>query len=244
MAALSDKTDSACLLDSKYTPYYLSNESRREDTFASLSRIPIKKGGGHIGFSCCENLDIIAQRKSSFAILGDINPRVKQIMDLTREVIGRSKDRRDFVQNMHDVFPAWARERDKDDLFNELDRKESWLGSDEAFAYIASMYKENRIEHRTFDASENPEYQKISLQMAMKKLHCDTFYISNIPDWIAEDDDGAKKLQALKRCTIWISSPDTMIIHSSMHFSGAAEIQQVVFKSFAWDPAQLISKNI
>ncbi|MBX7067071.1 MAG: hypothetical protein K1X28_07560 [Parachlamydiales bacterium] len=217
------------ILNSGYgvdTPgYLLSNEVGRDGTKKRLGEIPICDGGVHIGFSCWENLDIMAARKSSAGIIGDISQSAYHAMSETAKTVCSVADRFEFVK----TFPLEKLKiKSEIDVTSELDREGSWLANDDSFRTIQKLFKERSVAILQLDIRDGMKFGEIQKCLASNGLKCDTLYLSNIFDWINESgshSDMNKARFALNR----VIRDDTAIIMASEHFAESSGLPQRVF---------------
>jgi|GEM_PF-5754248 len=228
-------------------PYILSNESRRENTLQTLQKTQAAANGLHIGFSCWENYDFIAARKSCGAILSDISTSVYELHEAVKEMILASKDRSEFVERFIvflEKHPEYERENScAESIRSELQRNGSWLSEDAAFSAIQSLYRNGRIFHLRMNLCDREGFEVISKWMQQNGLACDTFYLSNIPDWLMENQ-GLDAMRRVKMAINRVLNRDTLVIHASEHFREDTGMPQRVCREFPYDPVAAFHKEL
>ena len=75
---------------------------------------------------------------------------------------------------------------DEEDLWSELDRKGSWLSSDQRYKRIKRMYQEGRIVHLRLGITNKAAFKNIKSWLYRHKHRVDTIYVSNIYHWITQ----------------------------------------------------------
>lgn len=226
--------DSDCEVNSP--AYLLSNEFNREQTKKRLSEIDCKENGVHIGFSCWENLDIMAVRKSCGGIVADISKSAYEAMVMTAKRVCEAANRFEFVQM---IKKDQLNLKEDTDIDAEIEREGSWLASDDSFRTIQNLFKEGRVAILRLDVRDREKFAKIGSWLSENKLECDTLYVSNILDWIHERSpaDMFKVRSALSR----VLKDRTTIIISSEHFQESAGLpQRVLMNCRQFDPKKAL----
>lgn len=199
----------------RFGVYITANDFGFENTSKKIAGL-CSNNGIHIGCAGWHNFDIMSKRHSQFGIIADYGKSNKNYIELTRDIILLSANRKGFVERMiesiksvpfrigEDVLDRLPEERIKD----QLQDKNSWLGNDESFEYIKGLFQMGKIIAITIDFTK----EETSLQMKnlLKKndFTVDTLYLCNIRYFIKEDHqhDFAKALNAL-------IDDETLIIH-------------------------------
>lgn len=158
----------------------------------------------HLGWGSFRNLDIVAARKSSYAIVCDLNLRQIELWSRCKAIIALAQTPRHFVELFADTEPTQPPLRRhsssiSDWLGNELSRRQSWLGSAAAYAHIRQMVLESRFELLCCDLRDYAKQDGATvfqqLGQALRRMRqsgfCqpDTLYLSNIP-WMLMNPQG------------------------------------------------------
>jgi len=158
----------------------------------------------HLGWGSFRNLDIVAARQSSFAIICDLNLRQIDIWSRFKAIIAVAQTTEQFVELFANTAPTQPKLRRHNEsiaawLGNELVRPHSWLGSTEAYMHVRKIVLENRFELLCCDLRDQLRHENKSLfqrlsdaLLRMRQLRfCepDTLYLSNIP-WMMMNDRG------------------------------------------------------
>jgi len=178
--------------------WMLTNEQGREEALRQLSSYPLPDTKAvHIGFSGMINLDIIAERRSGYAIIGDVNDNVLKYYDIIRQTVQSQRfnallgeqRRIKFVQllieafkneGMFDLDQEVHKSQRMQQIHDLLTDSVSWLSSDKNFEYICNMFKENRIKILPLDVHDRQKFIMIGNWLKRNDLHIDTIYTSNI----------------------------------------------------------------
>jgi hypothetical protein len=203
---LTDKlntfTNSSMPQQSVVGVYIMCNEAETEKTQQVLEHDKINNGC-HIGFSSWHNFDIMAIRKPERAILCDFNPQTKEFLDASLICVNYSHDRftfanymGKFVQQNRRFFSINVKKDEftlpEDEIKQELTRGGSWLASDDGFSYIKKLALEGKIATITEDIRNNDKFGKISKLLKDNEIPIDTVYISNINEYMHEEEDKNK----------------------------------------------------
>lgn len=230
-------------------PYILSNESNREKTLEALSRTVPSEGAFHIGFSCWQNYDFMVARNSCGGLITDISNQARDFHEITAKMVLDAPNRTEFVKNMIAFLrenPSFLRETEKEvlaDIEAELSRPGSWLSTDAGFEKIQILYKGNRIVHIRMDITDVDAFDQIAKWMRASKLHCDSLYISNIPDWLNDSEDSRRKMGRLKMAMNRVINPETYIIHASELFREYSGMPQRVYQGYPYDPLKSMTSG-
>jgi hypothetical protein len=231
-------------------PYILSNECNREQTAKHLAATRASEGAFHIGFSCWENFDFIVLRDSSGALIADISNQAHAFHQETRKIILASENRIEFVKNIHSYLernPSILREElalSLSEIEAELSRPGSWLSTDAGFEKIKALYAKDQIIHIRMSILDRDAFQKIYMWMKAQGLHCDSLYLSNIPDWIQNGDDAMRKMGQLKSAINRVIEGRTYVIHASEYFRENSGMPQRVYQGYPYDPAKSMSTDL
>ena len=143
------------------------------------------------------NLDIIALRHSSYAIVGDVNENVLKYFEIIGQLIeDQSLKGITLIEARKKFVELFIKGLNKEGFFS-LDRESSveirikelrelltdgisWLSSDESFSYVQSMFKNKRIIFLPLDVRDEVKFKIIVDWLKHNDLHVDTFYTSNI----------------------------------------------------------------
>lgn len=230
-------------------PYILTNESNLQQTYETLSKIPQVMGGVHRGFSGWFNYDIAVIRGSSAIILNDINTPAVEVHKITGEAIKEAKNRAAFVQIVLKRFSEnpkrYFREGSSPkEIEGELFRPGSWLNTDKGFRKIQSLFGENRVVIFRKDIRDRDASKAIDQWMQRNSLSADTCYISNIPDWFRDNDEGERNLR-LVRANLRILKPNLVVDSSAYDDSeDSAGMTQRVYRPEDFDPRHASVKKI
>jgi hypothetical protein len=176
-----------------YPDVYLgSNELEQQPVTQILLQAPHHPDANvHCGVSGWYNLDIAILRNSQFVVIVDINENVKKLYELTQKILAQSDDIDSFVTNFTKALstqPFKVREADIEKI-----RKKSflWLQTPENFHKTKKMFEEKRCTAMVGTLSNPNTAQKIQshlLEQGFAKGCIDTFYASNVADWLIEGD--------------------------------------------------------
>jgi hypothetical protein len=178
--------------------YVLSNES---DRHLIVDKIPENLNPDlnhvHIGFACDVNFDIIARRRSKYAIIADIDPEMFKAYQVIKQTLELANSREDFVdkflsnidiQNAFGIFGLkkedWKTSHLSSRTYDLLNQSYSWLGSDESFNFIKNIFRENRCLFIKLNILNHEDIIKISRWLESKQLTIDSMYLSNISEWL------------------------------------------------------------
>lgn len=170
-----------------------------------LSHTPKAQGHNslHIGFSGFLNLDIMAERKSEFGILLDINDRTAELFKVLAEVITQeeSVDNNEFAKafdnRIAETGDYFRRGMALGGIIDSwLNDENSWLGNKDKFKHIRNMFVNERIvffradirQQRSSDETENA-FDAIAAWAEKHGVVVDTLYISNIYEWLLRDGE-------------------------------------------------------
>jgi len=242
-----------CSLDRDYSintkPYILSNESNRDLTARELRVSASTYGAFHIGFSCWENFDLMVARNSCGGLIADISNETHIFHQITQKIMLSSSNREEFVAQMLAFLsenPSFFREEKAESLdaiHKELFRSGSWLNTEESFQKIRSLYQAHRIIHIRLDIMDRWAFQTIADWMRANGLHCDSLYLSNIPDWIRNGEDSVKGMGKLKMAINRVVNKDTFVIHASEQFAENTGMPQRVYQGFPYDPGKAMLES-
>ena len=175
-------------------PYLFSNEEQKNEVLSTLQRTCLETAAPkmHIGFSGWFNFDVIVARKSSYAIIADIDPKVCEVIKFTGEILLTSKNPREFIEKIKpflstksEYFYYGNRALDLEKILEqEIIRPSCWLSNDKSFNYIKRMFSEGRILSLLLDIRHSDKFSSISDWMEGNGVIPDTMYVSNISDWV------------------------------------------------------------
>ncbi len=158
----------------------------------------------HLGWGSFRNLDIVAARQSSFAIVCDLSLRQIELWSRCKTIIAIAQTAKQFVELFSDTAPAQPPLRRHSTsisawLGSELGRRQSWLGSAPAYRHVRQLVLDNRFELLCCDLRDNTRHEgttlfqqlEQSLQSMLQAGFCrpDTLYLSNIP-WMLMNPRG------------------------------------------------------
>lgn len=158
-------------------------------------------GRMHLGWGSFRNLDIIAARSSTCALVFDLNEHQLAIWHALAETITGCRTAEKLVTRLSTTLPDKPRLRRFTDtveawLQSDLRRAESWLGSGNHryFEHIRGLFQDHAIgivcldicgceSHR--DQPGRPGFARLASALrqleASRKIFPDTLYLSNIP---------------------------------------------------------------
>jgi hypothetical protein len=94
------------------------------------------------------------------------------------------------------------------ELIYELNRKGSWLSSEESYNYIRYLSLNDRISIFCEDILSINVFKRINNILQNNSIRIDTLYVTNVEGWVDEKDKD-KYNQSLK----YLSTPETLIIN-------------------------------
>jgi len=174
--------------------YGLTNESR---TLTTLNRLKVNQGV-HVGFSGWFNFDVMAKKQSDYAVLCDFNVNVQHFLRASLHYLRKSKTRHEFACNMR----AYLLDQDEkldfvdpiihvdrvqskyikmaDAVNLELVKRDSWLGSDTAYAHVKNMAEKGRIAVITANVQDSELFAAIRRVFDEQRQKITSLYVSNI----------------------------------------------------------------
>lgn len=213
------------------TCFLTTNEVRIKKAWACIS--PSDAGNRvHIGCSGWYNLDVIAHRKTPFLIWVDTDRSIRKLYEMTREVINECLDRKAFVKSCSErlqnftcilslrnttIFQGkWDPESDAC-LQAELEKKSSWLASDESFNHVKSCFAKKQIVFLGADFTDSKKFEKIRKVLNALSLSVDTIYISNIMERLIGRSNAVQvtKPMELVESLNRVSDEKTSVIYAS-----------------------------
>lgn len=215
--------------------YLVTNEEGTEDIYQRCLDEPKVSDACHIGFSGWYNLNIIALRRSSRAIICDFNAENGLFFDFTLKFLTQSSTREDFLAKMRQylnkynycdsktlspeelkygifVCPSFEYHTWQDEINSYIHSPYGWLHTPERFEHIRKLACQGKIAAVTVDIKDVEKMKKIkNLLQNNSDVKIDTFYISNIYDYIYNDERDLflQSIQAL-------CSNDTFYIDSDL----------------------------
>lgn len=208
------------------TIYFMCNEEKQDVVIEELGCYDKKEKSIHIGFSSWFNFDILATRDPSIAVIGDISPKMIDYLDLIKTVILRSANRASFLKNLTEelnyqsAYFGLPKEGAVFFFENELDRKESWLFSDEKFDVIKHMYEDDKIMHVKWNICDVQMFLKVQRLITENGLSVDTVYVSNIYEWLKSADEQS----SFKRNLKMILEVDSLLIDAFNSLSSEVKV--------------------
>lgn len=205
--------------------YGLTNESF---TLTTLYRLKVN-GGVHAGFSGWFNFDIMAKKKSSYAVLCDFNVNVQHFMRASLHYLRKCKTRHEFAGNMIE----YAIDQDKKIKFVdpaiyvdgegrkyikmasainlELEKHSGWLGSDAAYAHVKRMAEEGRVAVITANAQDSELFTAIRKIFDEQGEQITSLYVTNILPYC----NGREERKGFYTTIEKLSCPETELIASA-----------------------------
>lgn len=191
---------------------------------------PTEKQTIHIGCAAWHNLDIMCLRKSDYGLIVDFNPKNKDFITKTIDIIKQSDSREKFKQSMVDYLNS-LKGKERDTFFHqdqrslpiesieiELTREGSWLKNDENYLFIKELVSKDRLAAITEDITNSKTFLEIREHLDKNNIFIDTVYLSNISNFMktAENQDSfAKSVKSLLADdTILINCPKVIVSSS------------------------------
>jgi len=206
--------------------FLLSNESfLARDKFA-VSGLGRPEKTVHIGLAGMFNFDMLAARKTGYAILLDKNERQIEAFRLMRNVIGAAINSTEFVRSFLDAlqkrYDYFFPNHEEFEKFSEsfkfgLTQSDSWLGNAEDFDWIRNMFREGRILSYRADVANANLFRAIGDWMGRQQLELDSVYLSNVPEWLLENRGGGivrKNVAGFYQGLLPLLLPQTLIIEA------------------------------
>ncbi len=200
---------------STFAVYVLPNDHDISTVQKAMGNL-VPENGAHIGCSGWHNLDIIAHRRSNFGLIADLNPGNRDLIVLTKEIILKSTSREDFVRLMGETLTNGSlnlaehghTQTIAERIHAQLTDPQSWLGDDNSFAYIAKMFREDRILAIATDLTNVDSFKKIRTIFDRYKFVVDTLYLCNVRYFLRDrqQEDFAVAMNQLLQ-------PSTYVIH-------------------------------
>ncbi len=178
---------------SSMASYLFSNETLSCDTLGTIKEIPMpgtKKL--HIGFGFWFNLDLIAQRKSDYVVIFDIDPTLAQFYYCLSLALRQSISRIDFLElfivilrryNLVKSIHAINNEQHlRSSLTSFLTAEGSWLNSVENYQFVKKIFVDERIIFSLFNISDSSKQQQVFIWLSNNRhrFSLDTLYLTNI----------------------------------------------------------------
>lgn len=189
-------------------PYFLCNESHQDEIIQTIAAKVLASDSAsqrptpaqhsvHIGFAAQFNYDVIAITHPTYALICDINSKMIEYYHNLEHCVRAFPDRRAFLHAILEVIDPV----DQENFSHELNRPNSWLSTDEKYAFIRSMYLSDRICHKCLNAA-GEELEAFARRMP-DDVHVDTVYASNIFEWL-ENSEFEIRDQFIKNMTALI----------------------------------------
>jgi len=178
--------------------YITTNESNPLETQEILKKHPIKVNSCHIGFSGWHNLDIMAERHSSYGVICDFNPKNALLLEETLRLVRLSESREEFLKKMGPYLEKNRRVFSPnianggicvcpfEETNRQLDTPGSWLSSDRSYQHIRRLALEDKVALVTEDVRNTATFKKLVALLRRENLVVDTLYMSNIPQYMKE----------------------------------------------------------
>jgi hypothetical protein len=154
-----------------------------------LSKLDIPNNALHLGWSIEFNYKILCVRRPQFAILCDINRRVFTFFDLFKTLLLKAETPHELLEVLKESL-----KEHKDDFFfarftnslsNVMESYTAWLSDPDNFAYLKTMYVEERIIHVVLNAmDEDNRFMRLNEWIKSSGYTLDTLYLSNIGMWV------------------------------------------------------------
>jgi hypothetical protein len=195
--------------------YVLTNECGLDKTQLFLGQRPLVANGCHIGFSGLHNFDIIAKRRSEYALLFDINHDNTLLLRNVLKIIKISLNRMDFIRNLQALLRRLEAVKDirlkgiaySEALMYEIGREGSWLNTDEGFDHIRRIVLSGHICPITQNITNCQVFVEIARLLKERSIQVDTLYLSNICNYMKKTQ---KEFCTTVRCFL---KDNTIIIH-------------------------------
>ncbi|WP_042279812.1 LIC_10091 family protein [Candidatus Protochlamydia sp. R18] len=208
-----------------YGIYITTNETNLAATYQRLREAPQanEKQTIHIGCATWHNFDMICERKSTYGLIVDFNPKNAAFIKKTIDIINASNTRKVFKQSMIDYLNSLQEEEKNlffhtdqqglptDKIEQELSREGSWLQSEESYLFIRKLVSEGHLIAITEDITNFEKFAGIRKFLDHNNIAIDTLYLSNICNFMHTDNDKyafTKSIKSmLQRDTILINCP-------------------------------------
>ena len=235
--------------------YLFTNEFNLDSSAQFLTETPKVPNGCHVGFSGMHNFDIMALRKSTYGLICDCNKNSTLVLQDIVKILRASPNRKQFIENLYSVLAVAIKKETLHSTLSQVIKKEdlvfkeipfhkdllvqsmnphSWLFSDESFHHIRTLALEEKICIITQDARNSKAFEEISQKLREKKISLDTLYLSNIGNYILDNEQTDRPLfQATVKAlvdesTISINCPLPPFI-PSVHW--APELHALLYKN-------------
>ena len=182
--------------------YLFTNEFNLDSSAQFLTETPKVPNGCHVGFSGMHNFDIMALRKSTYGLICDHNKNSTDVMKDVLKILRISTTREEFIENLHAVLTVAIRQENSifrkiqhnQALLTESFNPNSWLSNDESFHHIRTLALEEKICIITQDGRNSKTFEEISQKLREKKTPIDTLYLSNIGNYILDNEQTDRPL--------------------------------------------------
>ncbi|MBX7065837.1 MAG: hypothetical protein K1X28_01270 [Parachlamydiales bacterium] len=178
----------------------------------------------HIGCASWHNLDIIAERRSTYGLIIDFNPKNAEFIQKTAELIAHCDTREAFVNAMiqylnslqgskRDLYFHWdQRGLPTERIERELIREGSWLQSNEKYQHLKSeLVAKGRLAAITENIQNDEVFAEIRRFLDASGILVDTLYLSNICSFMQTEPEKAAYNRSVRALvndnTIRISCP-------------------------------------
>ena len=107
----------------------------------------------------------------------------------------------------------------------ELQRKSSWLYSNERYAHIRKLALEDKIALITENICAFEKYNKIFCFLNDNMIQIDTVYVSNISEWMNNDEDRKSFFKTLQ---FLLRESETILIDGKILSSAVSPTQRLI----------------
>lgn len=192
--------------------YLTTNEERADKIYQRCLSEPKVDNACHIGFSGWYNLNIMALRGSTRAIICDFNPENGLFFDFTLKYLLCSQTRKEFLEKIKVYIKAYGYNTNPkltpdqlkhsvtispsffcmsplEEIESYMTSEHGWLHTEERFQHIRNLAVAGKIAAVTLDIRNVEKFKKIkNLLQDNTNVNIDTVYISNIYAYIFGDD--------------------------------------------------------
>lgn len=154
----------------------------------------------HMGWGSFRNLDIVAARRSAWALLVDVNLHQFRVWSAVEAALAQASVRtaEHFIDALLPLLPTAPRLRQfsastRQWLRSDLERPGSWMSLDapERFDWVQQLFCQGRVLRACLDMRGGPQGQgtfaelrhRLDQAVSEGRLRADTLYVSNLP-WI------------------------------------------------------------
>jgi hypothetical protein len=154
----------------------------------------------HMGWGSFRNLDIVAARRSAWALLVDVNLHQFRVWSAVETALAHPSARtaEHFIDVLLPLLPTVPRLRQfavstRRWLRSDLERPGSWMCLDapERFDWVRALFGQGRVHRACLDMRGGPQghgtfaelRRRLDQAVSEDRVMADTFYVSNLP-WI------------------------------------------------------------